>query len=83
MEAPTAEELAIQMARTTDDARSIQFAASVAKRLAEIHLNLALEKIMGNVKTKTDVAIFVEGTYRIEVVDKDSIIGAYPLENIK
>lgn len=49
---------------------------------AKIHCKAQAEAICENVKTKTQKAIFVEGSWNETIVDKDSILTAYPLENI-
>ena len=50
---------------------------------AKLHVEAALKAASKQAKTKEDVAIFAEGSYRTQVVDKESILNSYPLENIK
>lgn len=50
---------------------------------AKLKCQEQLKAILENVKTKEDVAIFQEGQYMQTVIDKDSIINAYDLNNIK
>lgn len=50
---------------------------------AKLHVQAALKAASKQAKTKEDVAIFAEGSYRTQVVDKESILNSYPLKNIK
>lgn len=53
------------------------------RELIEYHVTEALGSANTNVKIKTDVAHFVEGSFPVTIIDKESILNAYPLENIK
>ena len=50
---------------------------------AKLHCEAQLKAILENVKTKKDIAIFAEGTYEQTVVDENSIINAYDINQIK
>ena len=50
---------------------------------AKLHVEAALKEASEKAKTKEDIAIFAEGTFETQIVDKDSILNAYPLTNIK
>jgi len=50
---------------------------------AKLHVEIALREASEKATTKEDVAIFAEGTYRTQIIDRDSILNAYPLTNIK
>jgi hypothetical protein len=50
---------------------------------AKLHVEAALKMASEKARTKEDVAIFAEGTYNLVIVDKNSILNAYPLINIK
>lgn len=50
---------------------------------AKLHVQAALEAASKKAKTKEDIAIFAEGSYKTQVVDKESILKSYPLSNIK
>lgn len=52
-------------------------------KFAEFHVEQALKEASKKAKTKEDIAIFAEGTFETQIVDKDSILNAYPLTNIK
>jgi len=54
-----------------------------AIEFAKLHVEAALKAAIEKAKTKEDIAIFAEGSYRTQVVDKNSILNCYPLENIK
>lgn len=57
--------------------------SNYAIEFAKLHVQAALKAASKQAKTKEDVAIFAEGSYRTQVVDKESILNSYPLENIK
>ena len=50
---------------------------------AKLHVEVALKTASQKAETKKDVAIFAEGTFTTQIVDKDSILNSYPIENIK
>jgi hypothetical protein len=50
---------------------------------AKLHVQSALKVASQKAVTKEDIAIFAEGTFVTQIVDKDSILNSYPLENIK
>lgn len=50
---------------------------------AKLHVQVALKAASQKAVTKEDIAIFSEGTFVTQIVDKDSILNSYPLENIK
>lgn len=52
-------------------------------QFAKLHVKEALKQASEKAKTKEDVAIFAEGTYVTQKIDKDSILNAYNLDNIK
>jgi hypothetical protein len=53
------------------------------REIIEYHVTAALRAAKEKVTTKEDIAIFQEGQYIQTIIDKDSIINAYPLINIK
>lgn len=53
------------------------------RELIEYHVTEALESASLTFKLKNDVAHFVEGSFPIVVVDKQSILNSYPLTNIE
>lgn len=53
------------------------------RELIEYHVTEALGNASLTSKLKNDVAHFVEGSFPVMVVDKQSILNAYPLTNIK
>ena len=53
------------------------------RELIEYHVTQALESASVNYKVDTGIAHFAEGSYPITVVDKGSILSAYPLTNIQ
>ena len=53
------------------------------RELIEYHVTEALERASLTFKLKTDVAHFVEGSFPVVAVDKQSILNSYPLTNIK
>ena len=55
----------------------------IAIEFANLHVKEALKEASKKAKTKKDVAIFAEGTFETQIVDKDSILNAYSLKNIK
>jgi hypothetical protein len=59
------------------------FAKIVAIEFAKLHVEAALKAASEKVTTNEDVAIFAEGTYRTQIIDKSSILNAYSLTNIK
>lgn len=61
------------------DGEDIQIAIEFTK----LHIDAALKEASEKAKTKEDIAIFAEGTFETQIVDKDSILNAYPLTNIK
>lgn len=82
----TAEEFVKEFRKTNPiaDAESIEhWMAQHCIEFAKLHVEAALKSASKQAKTKEDIAIFAEGSYKIQVVDKDSILNAYPLENIK
>lgn len=50
---------------------------------AKLHVEAALEAASKKATIKDEVAHFQEGSYMVSVVNKDSIVNAYPLTNIK
>jgi len=53
------------------------------KEFAKLHTEAALKAASEKATTKEDVAIFAEGTYRTQIIDRDSILNAYPLTLIR
>ena len=50
---------------------------------AKLHVEAALKAAADNAETKEEAFYGVDEVYSIRVVDKDSILNAYPLTNIK
>jgi hypothetical protein len=50
---------------------------------AKLHVEAALKAASEKAETREDVAIFTEGTFNTQIVDRNSILNSYPLENIK
>ena len=50
---------------------------------AKLHVKAALKTASEKAETREDVAIFTEGTFNTQIVDRNSILNSYPLENIK
>ena len=50
---------------------------------AKLHVEAALKEASQKAETKEDVAIFAEGTFTTRIIDRDSILNSYSLENIK
>lgn len=50
---------------------------------AKLHVEAALKEASEKAISREDVAIFAEGTYKLQVIDRLSILNAYPLNNIK
>jgi hypothetical protein len=79
---PTAEELAIQMQNDLgyeDLVDRIRFASLVAVELTKIHVQAALKEASENADTCEEPVMRGHEV----VVDKDSILNAYPLNLIK
>jgi hypothetical protein len=82
---PTVEEI-LKNKETYDEEYltvSISDATEAMIEFAKLHCAAQLKAILENVKTKSDVAIFQEGQYTQTVMNKDSIINAYDLNQIK
>ena len=78
---PTAKDFGIDFEHTKDNWGD-QF-SDVMIAFTKLHVTAALKAAAENVKTKEDIAIFAEGSYRTQVVDRESILNSYPLDNIK
>jgi len=50
---------------------------------AKLHVEAALKQASEKAISREDVAIFAEGTYKLQVIDRLSILNAYPLTLIK
>ena len=61
---------------------SISDATESMIEFAQFHVEAALKKASEKVKAKTQKAIFVEGSWNETIIDKDSILTAYPESNI-
>jgi hypothetical protein len=54
-----------------------------AKEFAKLHVEAALKAAAENAETKEEASYGVDEIYYTRVVDKDSILNAYSLTNIK
>jgi hypothetical protein len=68
------------------DSEYPEMAAHVRRKVIEfarLHVEAALKAAAENAETKEEASYGVDEIYYTRVVDKDSIINAYPLTNIK
>jgi hypothetical protein len=77
---PTAEEFYFEITQCHINHRDVKTAMI---EFAKLHVRAALETAATNSKTKEEIAIFMEGTYKTSVVDKESILNTYNESNIK
>lgn len=49
---------------------------------ARLHVEAALKEASEKAISREDIAIFAEGTFKVNVVDRLSILNSYPLTNI-
>ena len=80
---PTAEEFLTSFGADADDMFYKHSVEEAMIEFAKLHCAAQLKAILENVKTKSDIAIFQEGQYTQTVMNKDSIINAYDLNQIK
>jgi hypothetical protein len=80
---PTAEEFALTVSIRIEDEKEHESLSKKFIEFAKLHVEAALKAASEKATTKEDVAIFAEGTYRTQIIDKDSILNAYLLTNIK
>lgn len=77
---PTAAEFYFQITKCHINHRDVKKAMT---EFAKLHVEAALKAAAENAQTKEEVAHFQEGSYMMSVVDKDSILNAYPESNIE
>lgn len=79
---PTAEELALSIYQPIHMGCN-EFAIKLAIQFAKLHVEAALKEASEKAKIHSEQIITLGGRRYEESVDKDSILNAYPLTNIK
>ena len=83
MKTPTAEEFRISQRVSIEQDLFNSDLHELMIEFAQLHVKAALEAAANNAETKEEAFYGVDEIYYTKIVDRESILNAYPLDNIK